>query len=143
MFLYKDNRFHFSNISFCLPDNVYLNTNCEEYKDSIELRPISADFRIIIYGDYSNEGAKQFFLKDEETCYRYVSDVETVAIGNVIGYSRSFNSTHNSYAEYRFDIDGDKNNIFGILVHAAMQTDINTVIKHPAIEHLLQSLKTE
>ena len=26
MLLYKDNQFHFSNISFCLPDNVYLNT---------------------------------------------------------------------------------------------------------------------
>ena len=66
MFLYKDNRFHFSNISFCLPDNVYLNTTCEEYEDCIELHPVDEDFRIIIFGDYSEGGAKQFFAKGGE-----------------------------------------------------------------------------
>lgn len=143
MFLYKDNRFHFSNISFCLSDNVYLNTTCEEYEDCIELHPVDADFRIIIYGEYSKEGAKRFFSKGEENCYCCISEVETVTFGGLSGYALSFNSSHNAYAEYRFDVHGDKNNIFGILIYASMPTEIKEVVKHPTVECLLQSLKIE
>ena len=143
MFLYKDNRFHFNNISFCLPDNVYLKANCEEYDDCIELRPADADLRIIIYVDCAKEGAKHFFSKGEEACYSWVSEVETVTICGLTGYSRLFNSAHNAYAEYRFDIEGDKNNIFGIVVQGKIATNKAPVVKHPAVQNLLQSLKTE
>ena len=98
MFLYKDNQFHFSNISFCLPDNVYLNTACDEYEDCIELHPVDEDFRIIIFGDYSEGGAKQFFAKGEdEACYRWISEMTTVTVGNLTGYSMSYKSAHNAY----------------------------------------------
>jgi len=143
MFLYKDNRFHFSNISFCLPDNVYLNTTCEEYEDCIELHPVDADFRIIIFGDYSEGGAKQFFAKGEETCYRHIGETETIVPGNITGYTISYNSTHNAYREYRFDIDGEESNVLGILVHGDMPIDMDVTSQHQAVKMLLQSLKTE
>lgn len=143
MFLYKDNRFYFSNISFCLPDNVYLNANCEEYDDCIELQPADADLRIIIYGDYAKEGAKQFFSKGEEACYRRISEIETVTFDTLTGYSLSYNSAHNAYTEYRFDIVGVENNVFGIVVQEKTATNKVPVAKHPAVVNLLNSLKAE
>lgn len=143
MFLYKDNRLHFNNISFCLPDNVYLNTTCEEYEVCIELRPIDVDFRIIIYGCYSKEGAKHFFAKGEENCYRHIGETETIVIGNQVGYSLSYNSVHNTYKEYRFDISGEENIVFGILIHGEISINMNAALKHPAVETLIQNLKTE
>lgn len=65
MFLYKDNRFHFNNISFCLPDNVYVNTNCDEYKECIVLIPSGEDFCIIIYTEQNGRSAEQFFGESE------------------------------------------------------------------------------
>ena len=143
MFLYKDNRFHFNNISFCLPNNVYLNTSCEEYDDCIELRPADADLRIIIYGDCTKEGAKQFFSKGEEACYRRIGEIETVTVGNLTGYSLTYNSAHNAYTEYRFDIQSGEANVLGVLVHGKTASDMEAVIKNPAVANLLQSIKTE
>lgn len=143
MLLYKDNRFHFNNISFCLPDNVYLNASCEEYDDCIELHPVDADFRIIIYRDYCKEGSKQFFTKGEENCYRHIGETETIVFGSLTGYTLSYNSTHNAYREYRFDIDGEESNVLGILVHGDMPIDMDVTSQHQAVKMLLQSLKTE
>jgi len=143
MLLYKDNRFHFNNISFCLPDNVYLNASCEEYDDCIELHPVDADFRIIIYRDYCKEGSKQFFTKGEENCYRHIGETETIVLGSLTGYTLSYNSTHNAYREYRFDIDGEESNVLGILVHGDMPIDMDVTSQHQAVKMLLQSLKTE
>lgn len=146
MFLYKDNRFHFYNISFCLPDNVYLNTDCEEYNDCIELQPNGEDFRIIIFGDYSDGGAKQFFTKgEEEECYRWVGELTPFTVGNLSGFSLAYRSAYNGYAEYRFDINGENDNVnvLGILVHRKIPMDIDEAVKHPAVVCLLQSLKTE
>ena len=143
MFLYKDNRFHFNNISFCLPDNVYLNTACEEYDDCIELRPADADLRIIIYGDYTKEGAKRFFSKGEEACYRQISEIETVMVGNLTGYSLSYNSAHNAYTEYRFDIHRGEANVLGVLIHRETASDMAAAIKNPAVVNLLKTLKAE
>lgn len=144
MLLYKDNRFHFDNISFCLPDNVYLNADCEEYNDSIELRPNGTDFRIIIFYDYSEGGAKQFFAKGEdEACYRWIGEMTTVTVGNLTGYSLSYKSAHNAYTEYRFDICGDETNVLGILIHGKTPMDMDETCRHPAVVALLQSLKTE
>ena len=106
MFLYKDNRFHFNNISFCLPDNVYLNTNCDEYKECIELIPNGEDFRIIIYADQNKRTASQFFGKGEvEECYHWVGEATPITVGKVEGYFCSYKSTYNTYTEYRFDTD--------------------------------------
>lgn len=145
MFLYKDNRLHFNNISFCLPDNVYLNAGCEEYNDCIELRPNGEDFRIIIFGDHSDGGAKQFFAKGEkEECYRWVGELMPVTVGNLSGYSLSYKSAYNAYTEYRFDINHDNGaNVLGILVHGKIPIDIDEAVKHSTVVGLLQSLKTE
>lgn len=144
MFLYKDNQFHFNNISFCLPDNVYLNTDCEEYENCIELRPVDADFRIIIFGDYSEGDAKQFFAKGEdEACYRWISEMTTVTVGNLTGYSLSYKSAHNAYTEYRFDIRGEEANVLGILVHGKTTLGMDETCRHPAVVALLQSLKNK
>ncbi len=144
MFLYKDNRFYFGNISFRLPDDVYLNANCQEYDDCIELRPIGCDFRIIIFQDYSEGGAKQFFTKDEEkACYRWVGEVTPMAFGNLTGYSLSYNSTHNAYTEYRFDVGGEKNCILGFLIHVKTSVDIADAMNHPAVFSLFQSIEKD
>lgn len=143
MLLYKDNRFHFNNISFCLPDNVYLNASCEEYDDCIELRPADSDFRIIIYGDCNKEGAKQFFSKGEEVCYRRINEIKTVKVGNLTGYSLSYNSVHNAYTEYRFDIASVENNVLGIVIQGKTATNKVPVVKYPAVVNLLNSLKAE
>lgn len=142
MIFYKDNRFYFGNISFCLPDDVYLNVNCQEYDDCIELQPSGSDFRIIIFMDYSESGAKQFFTKDEEkVCYRLVGEVTPIVLGTLTGYSISYSSKHNAYAEYRFDMDGNEKNIFGILIHVKTPVDMTNAINHPAVFSLFQSIE--
>ena len=144
MFLYKDNRFHFNNISFCLPDNVYLNTACEEYDNCIELCPADADFRIVIFTDFSEVGAKQFFAKGEaEACYRWVGEITSVTIGNLHGYSLSYKSAQNAYTEYRFDTNGNETNVLGIFIHVTLSSDIEAALKHPSVVNLLQSLKAK
>jgi len=142
MFLYEDNRFHFSNMSFCLPDNVYLNTNCDEYNNCIELRPNGADFRIIIFGDYKENGAKQFFSAGEaEECYCWVGEISNVTIGSLTGYSISYKSTYNAYIEYSFDIGAENDlNILGIRIQGKEPTDMDQILRHKAVVDLLHSL---
>lgn len=142
MFLYKDNRFHFNNISFCLPDNVYLNAGGEEYDGCMELRPNGADFCIIIFSDYKENGAEQFFSKGEaEECYRWVSDITPFTVNNLSGYFCSYKSNYNVYSEYRFDIDNKNDaNVLGIRIHGKTPIDMEQTLKHPAVVNLLQSL---
>ncbi|MGN0180141.1 MAG: hypothetical protein ACI4DY_12035 [Monoglobaceae bacterium] len=141
MFLYKNNRFYLNNISFCLPDNVYLNTDCDEYDDCIELLPNGEDFRIIIYDEYCDGGAKQFFGMDEaKECYCQVGELRPITIGNVHGYACTYNSTYNTYQEYRFDTIEEKK-VFGIIVHGKIPLNIDNALTHSATSKLLNSLK--
>ena len=64
-------------------------------------------------------------------------------LGSLTGYTLSYNSTHNAYREYRFDIDGEESNVLGILVHGDMPIDMDVTSQHQAVKMLLQSLKTE
>lgn len=145
MFLYKDNRFHFNNISFCLPDNVLLNSNCDDYHNCIEFSPVNEAFRIIIYGKQCDGGAKQFFADGEaEECYCWVSETSTIAIGELTGYTTNYKSTYNTYVEYRVDVkDENDANVFGILIHSKAEVDIEKTIMHKAVQELLQSMKNE
>lgn len=143
MFLYKDNRLHFNNISFCLPDNVYVNTNCDEYKECIELIPNGEDFRIIIYADQTKRTASQFFGKHEaEECYSWIGEVKSITVGKVEGYSCSYKSTYNTYTEYRFDTaGGNGSNVMGILIYGKTSADIEKVVKHAMVIQLFDSLR--
>lgn len=143
MFLYKDNRFHINNISFCLPNNVYINTKCDEYQKCIELIPNGEDFRIIVYAE--NGDAKRFFGKTEvEECYCWVSESSPFSVNNVNGYSCAYKSTYNSYVEYRFNTNSETEaTVFGVLICRNIGTKTNDVITHPAVSSLLDSLKIE
>lgn len=143
MFLYKDNRFYLGNISFCLPNDIYINTCCDEYNNCIELHPTDTNFRIIIYAEQNKAGAKHFFSEGEEMCYRRVGETEKILIDNICGYMISYESTHNAYQEYRFDVDSGESNVLGIILHGEKPVTINTVLKHPITEKLLQSLKAK
>lgn len=141
MFLYKDNRFYLNNISFCLPDNVYLNTDCDEYDDCIELLPNGEDFRIILFGEHCDGGAKQFFGKDEaKECYCEVGELTPITTGNVHGYTCTYNSTYNTYQEYRFDTDEEKR-VFGIIVYGKLPLKIEEAVKKSFVVDLIQSLQ--
>lgn len=140
MFLYKDNRFHFNDISFCLPNNVFLNVNCEEYSNCIELLPNAEDFCIIIYSDNSNRNAEQFFCKDEtEECYHWVGELTSITVGNVDGYLRFYKSTYNTYAEYRFDTNKESQ-VLGILILGKNNINIEEAVECSMINDLLNSL---
>ena len=89
-------------------------------------------------------GAKQFFAKGEdEACYRWISEMTTVTVGNLTGYSLSYKSAHNAYTEYHFDIRGEEANVLGFLFHGKTTSDMDETCRHPAVVALLQSLKTE
>lgn len=143
MFLYKNNRFYLNNISFCLPDDVYLNTDCDEYDDCLELLPNGEDFRMILFGEHCDGGAKQFFGKDEaKECYREVGELRPITIGNIHGYTRSYKSAYYTYQEYRFDT-AEKNNVIVIVVYGRIPLNIDKVLTHSATSKLLNSLKSE
>ena len=62
-------------------------------------------------------------------------------LGSLTGYTLSYNSTHNAYREYRFDIDdNDDTNILGILVHGKMPLNIELAVNHPSVSSLLKSI---
>lgn len=144
MFLYKDNRFHFNDVSFGLPNNVILNTNCDEYDDSIELL-IEDNFRIIIFCRQSDKDAKQFFdIGEVEECYQWVGEMSSAKISNLTSYTVFYKSNYNSYAEYHFDVNGkNKNNVLGILIHWKEEVDISKAVNHKCVQELLNSLKRE
>lgn len=140
MFLYKDNRFHFNNISFCLPDNVFLNVSCEEYSNCIELVPSAEDFRIIIYGECENRRAEQFFRKNEaEECYTCIGELTPITVGNADGYLCSYKSNYNTYAEFRFNTDNESQ-VLGILILGKTRINICETKENSIVNDLLNSL---
>lgn len=140
MFLYKDNRFHFNNISFRLPDNVFLNVSCEEYSNCIELVPNAENFRIIIYGECDNRRAEQFFRKDEaKECYTCIGELTPITVGNADGYLCSYKSNYNTYAEFRFNTDKESQ-VLGILILGKTNINIEKAVKCSIVNELLNSL---
>ena len=144
MFLYKSNRVYLNNISFCIPDNVFLKCNCEEYDNCLELIPVGEDCRIIIFGEHKYGGAKQFFSKGEaEACYSSVGVLQDYRLKNKSGYLLSYSSSYNDYTEIHFDTD-DKNgvNMLGILIIRTIHGKDNSS-RNSNFQAILQQLNIE
>ena len=73
----------------------------------------------------------------------WISEMTTVTVGNLTGYSLSYKSAHSAYTEYHFDIRGEEANVLGILVHGKTTLGMDETCRHPAVVALLQSLKNE
>lgn len=107
MLKHNNGRFYLGNVSFVLPDDMYINPYCEvDIEAGFEL--ISADGRtyITVMGNESADNAKEAIesIFDEEGTFEQLSDIQNIRVEDLNGYWVKYKSSKYINIECAIDL---------------------------------------
>lgn len=144
MVLYKEGRFHVGNLSFALPNNIYLDWSAEEAREALFLLSPADQCYEIEIDLYEDELRGEEFFRDllEEESYRWLSEVKEFDDGDVSGSYLFYESSKEEYCEIRFDLEHEKYTTLTVLVYTKKKdANIHAVMKEQPVLDLLHSIR--
>ncbi len=106
MFIYKNGRFNFGNVSFALPDGMAVETaNCDVVLDGFLLCSLDESFEVSIDCSSDNISAHDDILGicNEDTGYNLIRDITPISYGGLNGYMAVYENEDTINEEYIFD----------------------------------------
>ncbi len=146
MFICKKAEFEFDNISFALPEDMYLDTaNSEVALDGFYLIAPDGSFEIEIgcYNSDHNAYDSLSHLVSEEVGYILTEKIQAICCGGLKGYMCRYYDNTSVNEEYAFDIEnGTQYNRMNIFITSKRQgKPCNEVLKQKAVDDILKSIK--
>lgn len=145
MILYENQRFHMGDISFALPDHIYLNTTpSTEYEYGMELVDEEERFVIAIGGEETDMSAQEFLESLGQEDYTWDGEITPVECNGFEGCYLVYSSRRDAYCEYCFkksDTDEDINALSIVIQTEKEQYDIHEIMKDRAVQELIESIR--
>ena len=145
MLLHKSGRFHIGNISFGLPNDMYVNLVCGVERElGFQMEMPGEQFKIVIQCEYieGDVGNYWYGLCYDENSFELVDDYLDIQINGVIGNRLKFNCWHSVYTEYAFPIlDCDEANTLSIALVEEIADGYDSMKAHAIMDELLATIK--
>lgn len=145
--LFKDGRFHMQNVSFCIPDGYYLDTDYDEPLGNVTIELISPDkkHRVSLLVSFVEIPLKEFLIdlvKDIGT--HILCAPEAITVGGLHGYYTIYESSRKLYAEAIFDLEGSKDyNAFQLVFIFPQDYDISDFTQSQDFLRIAQTIRKE
>ena len=111
MLKHRNGRFYLGNVSFILPDEMYINPYCEvDIEAGFELVSSDKKLYLTVMGNEVADNAKEEIesIFDEEGCFEQVGEIESLDSGGLKGYCVKYLSTHCFNIECALDLPNNK-----------------------------------
>ena len=141
MLLYKNGKFRYGDLSFILPNNVYVNI-LPQHDNTDEIELFSEDMKIslTIHGRHTSPDFRKLFGKDEDQWQD--TTAHTVLCDNTRGYFRTLIAEGEHVCEFRFRmIDRESLNNTLCIIAKSDCLKIRELIRHPTVTKLIRSIR--
>ncbi len=147
MFIYKNGRFHFGNVSFALPEDIAVETAyADVIIDGFCLHSLNKSFEVSIScsdaGINAHDEISSAF--DEEADYELIGEILSISCSGLNGYMAKYENKTTLNEEYAFDTpNGGEYDLLDILVSIKKGSDTyDEAYKNRVVSEILNNIKS-